>query len=68
VSPRAFAIGLIVLGVLQLVLGFWRIASTGSGSGFKGWTLGFRLKSYAAIVAGVLAIAFGIYGVVRLPH
>ena len=68
VSPRALGIALIVIGALQLLFGAWRMIETGPGSGFTGHTPGFRAKLYALLILGALAIASGVFALVRVAR
>ncbi len=53
---------LIVGGVLALAIGIHTWVSTGAGSGFQGFTPGFRLRLYAQLVMSLVLIATGVYG------
>jgi hypothetical protein len=60
VSPLALSIGSFVMGVISLALAVSTSRSTGPGSGFKGYTTGFRIRLWLTYALGVVLLVQGV--------
>jgi hypothetical protein len=65
-TPTMIYGGLAGWGAAIFVMAVVRALETGPGSGFKGYTTGFRVRLWLSFVFGLAFVAIGVMGLLRL--